>query len=280
MVSRKQLGELSVRLALFTEDCVGRISWNRIIMVAVAASLLAITAVSGKAAEITSLGSQTHSLSDLGYEAVSESVLWSFGATGDDAVRPFAGLIADKWGNLYGTTVAGGVHGLGTAFELSPPSSKQPQWSERVLWSFGATSDDGQQPSGLIADKWGNLYGTTNEGGAYCPSFGGCGTVFELIPPAGRQPRWSERVLWSFGATSNDSAFPRAGLIADKWGNLYGTTIAGGASSACFGSGCGTVFELSPPSSKQPQWSERVLWSFAASNEDGSNPVAALIADK
>ena len=81
---------------------------------------------------------------------------------------------------------------------------KSTQWAERVLWSFGATSDDGQTPgfqAALLADKSGNLYGTTTEGGANaCPQNGkpGCGAVFELSPPYGKSTQWSERVLYSF----------------------------------------------------------------------------------
>jgi uncharacterized repeat protein (TIGR03803 family) len=85
-----------------------------------------------------------------------ESVLYSFCA-GDiqgcpDGQNPYAGLIFDNQGNLYGTTQNGGVHGLGTVFQLSPPSEPGALWSEAVLWSFGA-KDDGQYPlSSLIFD--------------------------------------------------------------------------------------------------------------------------------
>jgi hypothetical protein len=63
-------------------------------------------------------------------------------------------------------------------FELRPPSGQQRQWSESVLWSFGA-NDDGKYPfAGLLADGWGNLYGETVKGGT-----NGGGTVFELSLP-------------------------------------------------------------------------------------------------
>ncbi len=216
-----------------------------------------------------------------------ERVLWSFVASGDGAF-PVAGLLADKWGNLFGTTVEGGVncpsYGCGTVFELNPPPDQQTQWRERVLWSFGATSDDGQFPeAGLIADKRGNLYGTTRSAGANCPSYYpyGCGTVFELSPPPDQETQWHERVLWSFGATSDDGQLPVAGLIADERGNLYGTTTNGGANFCLRDtSSCGTVFELNPPPDEQTQWRERVLWSFGATSDDGQLPVAGLIADK
>jgi uncharacterized repeat protein (TIGR03803 family) len=214
----------------------------------------------------------------------SERVLWSFSLNGAGGWAPVAGLIADQWGNLYGTTRNGGANNVssvleGTVFELSPPTRQQTQWSERVLWSFGEAGDGFAPAAGLLADGRGNLYGTTSLGGASsCNLFQGsfpvgCGTIFEISPPAGQQTQWSERVLWSFGASGGDGVQPVAGLIADKWGNLYGTTDQGGANNA------GTVFELSPPTRQQSQWSERVLWSFGA-NDDGVQPVAGLIANR
>ena len=98
------------------------------------------------------------------------------------------------------------MFGGGTVFELSPPSGKQTQWCERVLWDFGVRTDDGSNPylgASLIFDKWGNLYGTTITGGVN-NSIGGDGTVFELSPPTGKSTQWSERVLYSFGATTVD----------------------------------------------------------------------------
>ena len=71
----------------------------------------------------------------------------------------------------------------------------------------------------------------------------------------------SESVLWSFGA-SGDGDVPQAGLIADKWGNLYGTTYYGGANASVDLSG-GTVFELSPPAGGQAQWRERCYGASA-----------------
>jgi len=199
-----------------------------------------------------------------------ESVLWTFGASGDGQF-PVAGLLADKSGNLYGTTLYGGTNNVGTVFELSPPSSRQTQWSERVLWSFGASGDGNGPSAGLIADKSGNLYGTTQYAGA-----NNGGIVFELSPPVGQQTQWKERVLWNFGPinVSGDGSEPYAGLIADQRGNLYGTTVLGGAYS-----GGGTVFELSPPTGQQTQWSERVLWSFGA-NDDAARPFAGLILNR
>jgi uncharacterized repeat protein (TIGR03803 family) len=210
----------------------------------VALMLVAVTAITGKAAELTSLTSQTPNVDALAYDAISQSVLWSFAGGPDDGANPVAGLIADKWGNLYGTTAFGGPNEVGTVFELSPPVGEQTQWSEHVLWSFDATADDGINPvAALTADKWGNLYSTTSAGGAggICSGFG-CGTVFELSPPAGQSTRWNESLLWNFTGGPDDGANPYAGLIADQRGNLYGTTTVGGVNN-----NDGTVFKLSLP---------------------------------
>src|SRR5208337_600403 len=100
--------------------------------------------------------------------------------------------------------------------------------TEKVLYSFGSQSGDGNYPvAGLVFDKEANFYGTTHYGGAY-----GYGTVFE-ITSAG-----AEKVLYSFGGQAGDGAYPVAGLVFDKKGNLYGTTADGGAY------GYGTVFEV------------------------------------
>ena len=208
-----------------------------------------------------------------------ETVLYSFcpsGASCTDGELPYAGLIMDAAGNLYGTTNSGGAHGGGTVFELIPNAAKT-MWSETVLYSFcpsGASCTDGELPyAGLIMDAAGNLYGTTNSGGAH-----GGGTVFELIPNAAKT-MWSETVLYSFCAQGGcvDGDGPYAGLIMDAAGNLYGTTVQGGAHG-----GYGTVFELTPNAAKT-KWSETVLYSFCAQGgkncTDGLGPLAGLIMD-
>ena len=160
-----------------------------------------------------------------------EIVLHSF-ANSPDGLNPFAGLIADASGNLYGTTAAGGENGNGTVFKLMKQAGT---WIETVLYSFGrGTSSDGVNPyAGLIADASGNLYGTTFSGGdsTNCRHGVPCGTVFKLTPLG------IETVLYSFTGGS-DGENPFAGLIADASGNLYGTTYQGGAY------GYGTVFKL------------------------------------
>ena len=204
-------------------------------------------------------------------------MLWNFGVVANDGERPQASLIADNWGNLYGTTSQGGANtcssdgpGCGTVFELSPPSPQQPQWTEKVLWNFDGV--DGEGPSaGLIVDGQGNFYGTTSAGGTIQ------GTAFELSPPRGKQAGWREKVLWNFSGPG-DGRIPVAALLADRWGNLYGTTVAGPDSS-----NGGTVFELNPPRAPQGQWSEKILWSFPASGNGlfpFAGPEGALLVDR
>jgi uncharacterized repeat protein (TIGR03803 family) len=174
-----------------------------------------------------------------------ESVLYSF----PFGVNPMAGLTFDNAGNLYGTTQSGGSFGLGTVFELTPPSG-QGAWTETVLWSFGANGD-GQTPlCHLIFDASGNLYGATSAGGTYSG-----GTVFQLVPTNGGQ--WLENILLSFGPDPFNGYDPQAGLSLDNSGNLYGTTLQGGTKD---GFGWGVVYKLSPNS--QLPWTETVLFRF------------------
>jgi uncharacterized repeat protein (TIGR03803 family) len=197
-----------------------------------------------------------------------ESVLHSFtGTAGRDGELPFAGLIQDASGNLYGTTVDGGSPGIdvGVVFELSPGGS------ETVLYQFGELQEANPE-AGLIRDAVGNLYGTTFYG-ASGACFQGCGTVFEL------SPNGIPTILHQFAGPPTDGGRPTASLIRDIAGNFYGTTYngGGGSSSTCDNgslraSGCGVVFKLSPSGT------EDILHSFTGGG-DGANPCAGLIRD-
>ena len=194
--------------------------------------------------------------------------LWTrkvlFNFKNDDAgttgAFPYAGLIIDAAGNLYGTTYSGGTYHGGTVFELMLQAGGG--WTETVLHNFNFNGADGYNPyAGLTFDAAGNLYGTTVGGGTY-----NYGTVFELTPQAGGG--WTETVLYSFG-NGTDGQNPYAGLIFDKNGNLYGTTVGGGTYTY------GTVFELTPQAGGG--WTEKVLYSFG-NGTDGHNP-GGLIMD-
>jgi uncharacterized repeat protein (TIGR03803 family) len=205
---------------------------------------------------------------------IAETVLYRFQGGGDGA-NPYAGVITDTKGYLYGTTEYGGGSGCGnlgcgTVFRLDLKNGTETQ-----LWSFEAGSD-GEAPLGtLIMDAKGNLYGTTEfggAGGAGCGDGNGCGTVFEI------GTNKTERILYSFGGFNGDGSFPYAGLLSGSNGDFYGTTRQGGSDVDCgINLGCGAVFELDPKNGK-----ESVLYSFCSQPNcsDGIFPESVLIEDK
>jgi uncharacterized repeat protein (TIGR03803 family) len=178
-----------------------------------------------------------------------EKVLYSF-ASGSDGALPTSTLVADKSGNLYGTTSEGGnstgcgyfqIFSCGVVFKLTPSAGG---WTESLIYSF-----------------------TTFTGGA-----SSMGIVFELTLGSGGT--WTETVLHSFTGGS-DGAFPYAGLIL-KGNNLAGTTEQGGTGTACFVGSCGTVFALTHG---KTGWREQVLYSFLGGS-DGGVPFGGLVLDK
>jgi len=178
------------------------------------------------------------------------------------AFSPFAALVADSAGNLYGTSLYGwgsncvNQEGCGVVFKLSRDSNGE--WTYTIIHRF--TGNDGALPyGGLIFDSSGNLYGTTELGGFY-----NAGTVFELSPS---RSKWTERVLYSFG---RDLICPLSTLTLDTRGNLYGTASGGGI----FPPGAGGVFKLSRSGN---HWKETVLYEFKGS--DGGSTFANVVLD-
>ena len=194
-------------------------------------------------------------------------ILYSFKDTPDGAA-PYAGVILDSTGNLYGTTSQGGSAGMGTVFKVTRNSDGS--WTESVLYSFAGGSDGDEPEAELVFDATGNLYGTTVDGGDV--GCGGCGTVFQLTPNS--DGTWKESVLHRF--TAADGLHPFSRLIFDTAGNLYGTTVWGGDISCDQANrGCGTVFKLTP--NGQGSWTESVIHKFEAS--DGYGPTAPVVFD-
>jgi uncharacterized repeat protein (TIGR03803 family) len=188
-----------------------------------------------------------------------ETVLYSF-AGGSDGIAPQAPLIRDATGNLYGTTKRGGAADAGVVFKIDANRV------ETVLYTFTGGADGGTPLAGLIRDRAGNLYGTTAGGGDTSSScvnqFSGCGTVFK-VSPARR-----ETVLHTFGS-GTDGRNPQGGLVWDSAGNIYGTTLYGGANT--IGIGYGTVFKIDRTRT------ETVLYSFQWGNgTDGGLPSGHL----
>jgi len=176
-----------------------------------------------------------------------------------------SGVIQDRDGNLYGTTVNGGHYNQGAVFRITPAGT------EKVLYSFAGGPTDGAQPNGgLIQGSDGNFYGTTNNGGTgVCPRAqplsgnGGqspCGIVF-MVTPGG-----TETVLYFFQGTA-DGGEPNGGLVLGRDGNFYGTTVSGGLANAyCGTDGCGVVFKVTPAGA------ETVIYEFGDHSDDGTIP--------
>ena len=189
-----------------------------------------------------------------------QTVLHAF-TGGEDGSVPYAGLVIDANGNLYGTTYQGGTYKVGVVFQLTPSGTLN------VLHSFMGGADGSNPSAGVFRDPAGNLYGTTVYGGSTaepCSSYPkGCGVVYRL-DPVGR-----ETVLHNFRSNA-DGAEPYGGVVVDRSGNLYGTTYYGGLSQTCY-DGCGTIFKISATGGKSTV--------HVFTGPDGYNPQPNLIAD-
>ncbi len=186
------------------------------------------------------------------------TVLYRFKG-GEDGALPFAGLIQDSAGNLYGTT-AGSVTGttMGSVFELSAGDKF------KLLHNFGTGGAGGAAPyAGLVQGPGGSLFGDTFDGGSF-----GLGTVFKVDPSG------NFSVLYSF-AGDGDGAEPNATMTIDPEGNLYGTTTYGGSRDCSPNGGqkCGTIFKLASTGT------EKVLHSFFSYLTLGDLPYAAVLRD-
>jgi uncharacterized repeat protein (TIGR03803 family) len=158
--------------------------------------------------------------------AGNETLLYKF-TGGADGGNPFAGLVMDATGNLYGTTANDGATGGGTVFKLDATGKLN------VLYNFPETAWDGVRPQELVMDPQGNIYGTTWNGGLVSN-----GTVFKMDATG------KETVLHSFLTAAGDGSSPVGSLAIDAQGNIYGTTEMGGASHDR--SLSGTVYKLAP----------------------------------
>lgn len=183
-----------------------------------------------------------------------ETVLHSF-TGGSDGAIPYAGVILDPAGTLYGATMGGGAFNDGTVYSVAPLGGGA--WQQTVLHSFTGNPDGAGGYSAPTLDALGNLYGATYSGGARDK-----GTVYELTPSGGGV--WNERILHSFTGGS-DGVNPGASLIFDAEGDLYGTTVLGGSAN------CGIAFRLTPDG--LGGWTETILHTFLGYPAlDGENP--------
>lgn len=209
-------------------------------------------------------------------------VIYNF-TGGLDGALPPNGLSMDSSGTFYGTNTEGGRQGgycprggCGTVFKMV---HNQSGWVVTPLYNFLGGNDGLFPPTRVIPSQDGRLYGTTQYGGGGpCQHHdgNGCGTVFELSPPAplcrNSYCFRAETILYRFQG-GVDGAYPDGELIFDQVGNLYGTA-SGGGNHAC-GGGCGLVYKLSHSNGT---WTQSVLYTFAG-GEDGGYPQAHVTFD-
>ena len=213
------------------------------------------------------------------------SVIYTF-TGGSDGGLPNPNLVMDASGAIYGTTEGGGSWtDQGLAYKLTPPEPGKTEWKQTVIHYFNFSyfdgPGDGTNPSGgLLMDKNGALYGTTDLGGdPNDPSGLGAGIIFKLTPVDAAKTKWEETILYRFHGGA-DGANPMAVLTLDSAGNLYGTTLYGGNGGCTdFLSeplGCGTVFRLAPPAAARNAWTKTTLHHFAGAGE-GAFPQAKVL---
>jgi len=180
---------------------------------------------------------------------------------GDDGSGPGSRVTVDRAGNVYGMTPTGGAYGLGTIYQIRPPSSGALTF--KVIHAFTGGADGSNGSAGRMILRDGRLYGAATTGGNQ-----GSGVVFELTPKAFGE--WNFKTIYTFQGQP-DGSFPYGALLFDPSGNIYGTTYYGGAN------GIGAVYELSP----QPvgEWTEDLIYSFQQ-GPDGNSPISNLVFDK
>jgi uncharacterized repeat protein (TIGR03803 family) len=183
---------------------------------------------------------------------LSASTLVSFNGT--NGKEPYANAALDSSGNVFGTTEAGGANGDGAVFEIAYGSG-----AVTTLASFNGTN--GKYPyAGAVLDSSGDLFGTTNNGGAKSD-----GEVFEVAHGSS-----IITVLASFNGANGNG--PRSNVVLDSSGDLFGTAHDGGNLTLNNGLGVGTVFEIGHGSG--------VITTLASFNiTNGQDPLCAVILD-
>jgi uncharacterized repeat protein (TIGR03803 family) len=197
-------------------------------------------------------------LTTMARAAGTTKLVYSF-AGGNDGEYTDTELVRDSAGNLYGTSVQGGLYGGGTVFRVTPAGV------HTVLYNFTGGADGGEPYKGVTLDEQGNLYGTAvTGGGGSCE--GGCGVVFELSNSGGI---WTQSVIHTF--KGSDGSGPGSPVSVDQHGNVFGTTPTGGAF------GIGVVYALSPNGTGG--WNFHVIHTFTGGADGGGGSAGRILID-
>jgi uncharacterized repeat protein (TIGR03803 family) len=189
-----------------------------------------------------------------------ETVLYD-AASADGA--PDGNLAFDGKGGLIGTNSGAANGTAGSVFDLTPPATGGSSWTYTPIYTFQGGGDGTTPNGGLVADKSGNFYGTTQGGGS-----NGVGTIFKLTPPATGQTAWTKTILYDF---SPDYGVAPSSPLLFVGGVLYGEAGIGSPNNL------GEVFSLTPPAKGKTAWTIEVLCGFAGTN--GSSPTGGLVAN-
>ena len=195
-------------------------------------------------------------------------LLYEFKGQSDGAYS-LSPLFLDNSGAIYGASLQGGLHGkgcnqqfgCGAVFQLVPPAGPGDVWTENTLYDFRGLAD-GRNPSTMIMDSTGTIYGTTTSGGTFnqnCPS--GCGVVFKLARQNGF---WKYSVIHRFKGTPNQ--IPYGNLVLGPKGVLYGLVRRGFE-----GSGGGDIFELTPPVGQTRCWTLQTIHRYPTNTYPATN---------
>jgi len=196
-------------------------------------------------------------------------------------------IVTSGIGDIQTLTMApnGVIYGTGPkmAFSLTPPNTPGGPWTTAILHTFGGSGDGKGLGAPMTLDANGNLFGTTHFGGAHpCGNRGsGCGTVYELSPPAAAGGEWKETILYNFPGR-HYGEFPYVGVAIGNNGAVYTSTPHGGnflhPPTICLHTrpkNCGVLIELSPPASPGGNWVPTVLHRFRG--EDGWEPAGITV---
>ncbi len=192
-----------------------------------------------------------------------ETVLHAFTDSNGDGGLPKAAPVFGPEKVLYGTaSIGGSISQGGAVYQLVSPNTAGEAWDEQIIYSFPAYSGDGFCPGAVTPDGNGGLYGVTE-----CNDM-----VYHLAPPVTGNGNWTETVLHIFaGEPTGDWGSPN-GVVIGANGVLYGTAMGPSGSASC-PTGCGTVFQLSPPTTPEGSWTETIIHAFAGTAVgDGSQP--------